>query len=273
MTTPAPVIGAALPVEQLPTYRDWLLEKQRDVELQSFTRPEVLMGDWAPLAKEAVRLLDGHTGGRGVHGPFWGVPLNSMDPEVQQAVARRIDQALDVCAAIGATQMVLHSPYTKWMRNNFDAVPGWREGTLSSVHDTLKGPVARAEDQGVTLVIENIEDCGPEERVDLAASFNSPAVKVSLDTGHARCAEYMFGAPPVDYHVRAAGMELAHIHLQDVDGYADRHWSVGEGSISWHQFFAALAETGASPHLILELRDYAKIPASMTWLEREGLGQ
>ncbi|MEM6664115.1 MAG: sugar phosphate isomerase/epimerase family protein [Pseudomonadota bacterium] len=270
MTTP--VIGAAMPVEELPTYRDWLLQKQRDIEIQSFTRADVLMGDWRPLAEEAVRLLDGHTGRRGIHGPFWGVPLNSMDPEVQEVVARRVDQALDVCGVLGAVQMVLHSPYTKWMRNNFDAVPGWREGTVASVHDTLRGAVRRAEDMGVTLVLENIEDCGPEERVDLAASFDSASVKVSLDTGHAQCAHYMFGAPPVDYHVKAAGADLRHIHLQDVDGYADRHWSVGEGSVPWHRVFAALAETGATPHLILELRDYAKIPASMAWLEREGLG-
>ena len=83
----------------------------------------------------------------------------------------------------------------------------------------------------------------------------------------------MSGAPPVDYYVRAAGEMLAHVHLQDCDGYADRHWSLGEGTIRWHSVFRALAEIDANPRLVLELRDYARIPDSMAYLEREGLGQ
>jgi sugar phosphate isomerase/epimerase len=52
--------------------------------------------------------------------------------------------------------------------------------------------------------------------------------------------------------VRAAGRDLAHIHVQDADGYADRHWLPGEGTIHWHSVFAALKETGATPRLVIE---------------------
>ena len=63
------------------------------------------------------------------------------------------------------------------------------------------------------------------------------------------------------------------MHLQDADGYADRHWQIGRGSIRWHEVFKALGELEARPRLILELRDKAGILPSMEWLEREGLGQ
>ncbi len=268
-----PVVGACLPVELVADHRDWLFEKDRDLELQSFTQSAVLNGDWRPLADQAVRLLDGFKGRIGVHGPFWGLDLGSSDPDVRDVVTRRIMQSLDVCQVLGATQMVLHSPFSKWTYNNFPRLQPWRDGIHSAMHDTLAPAVKRAQDQGVVLVLENIEDCDPAERVRVAESFNSPALRVSIDTGHAACARDIFGAPPVDYYIRTAGKMLSHVHLQDCDGYADRHWSLGEGKIHWHSVFRSLANTGSDPRLVLELRDYSKIPASMAFLECEGLAQ
>ncbi|TIW76161.1 MAG: sugar phosphate isomerase/epimerase, partial [Mesorhizobium sp.] len=74
------------------------------------------------------------------------------------------------------------------------------------------------------------------------------------------------GAPPVDYFVRAAGNRLQHVHLQDADGYADRHWSLGEGTIQWRSVFAALARLESNPRLIIEIRDKSRIPASAAYI-------
>lgn len=122
-------------------------------------------------------------------------------------------------------------------------------------------------------MVENIEDTDPEDRKALAAHLGAEVVKLSIDTGHAHYAHGSTGAPPVDYFVRSAGAELAHVHLQDADGHADRHWAIGRGTILWPSVFAALAETGAQPHLVLELRNSAGIPESMAFLEGLGLGQ
>ena len=273
MTQTPPVIGACLPVEEIPNYRDWLFDKDRDLEIQSFTQAAVLDGDWRPLAEEAVRLLDGHKGRRGIHGPFWGLSLSSPDPEIQRVVSDRILQGLEVCEALGATQMVLHSPFTHWTVNNFPRYDAWRNGVWDSMTKTLKIGVKRAEDLGVTIVLENIEDPDPSDRVAFVRDYASPALRVSIDTGHAECARGMHGAPPVDYFVRAAADTLHHVHLQDCDGYADRHWAPGQGTIRWHSVFRALSDIDAHPHLVLELRDYAMIPTAMAFLEREGLGQ
>ena len=271
--TDLPVIGAALAVTELETYRSWLLDKQRDLELQTFHSAEVLNGDWRPLAEEARKQLDGYTGRLGIHGPFWGFTIHSLDPDVRAVVARRMDQGLDVCAAVGATQMVVHSPYSTWDYNNLDNNPGARDRVIENVHDTLGAAVKRAEDQGVTLVIENIEDIDPMARKALAESFGSKAVRLSIDTGHAHYAHISTGAPPVDYFVTAAGEMLHHIHLQDSEGYADRHWALGDGTVRWAAVFRAIGRLTIKPRLILELRDKSGIPASMALLEREGLGQ
>lgn len=266
------LIGAALGVGDLPVFADWLKEGQRDLELQTFHMAGVLSGDWTPLVEQVNRALDGYSGRLGIHGPFWGFDIASQDPEVRAVVTKRMEQGLDVCAAVRATQMVIHSPYTTWDHNNLDQYDTGHSGVIERAHETLRTVVRRAEAQGVQLVIENIEDMNPADRLHLARSFDSDAVKLSIDTGHAHYAHVTNGAPPVDYFVKSAGNMLHHIHLQDAEGYADRHWAIGEGTIRWNAVFRALAALDNDPRLILELRDKAGIPASMAFLNAAGLG-
>lgn len=274
MARPLPlVIGAALPIAWLETYRDWLFEKDRDLEVQGFADAHVLDGDWQSRADTVRRALDGFKGRLGIHGPFQGVPIDSRDPLVQQAVSTRMVQGVAVCAAIGATQMVIHSPFTPWDYNNNPRFPNAEETVFACAHATLAEAVRRAEDAGVTLVLENIADKDTGARVRLAERFASPAVRVSIDAGHAHLAHCTQGADPVDYFVRTAGAALAHMHLQDIDGHADRHWAIGEGTISWHGVFREIAALDTRPHLVLELSNPAGIPASMAYLERAGLAE
>ena len=270
-------IGAALMVADLPTFRDWLIADQRDLEVQDFLLPEVLLGDWQARVAEAKRQLDGFEGRLGIHGPFYDLALDTADPEIAPIVARRFVTGVDAAAALGASQMVIHSPYTTWDWFNFGNNPraGNRpsaaEQKIARVHAILKDAVARAEAEGITLVIENIEDIEPGYRHDLALSFASDAVRLSIDTGHAHYAHHATGAPPVDYFVTDAGAMLSHVHLQDADGFADRHWPPGRGTVNWHAVFRAIAALPQRPHLVLELREAADIPAAMAYLTREGL--
>lgn len=266
-----PVIGAALSSATLETLRPWILDRQRDLEIQDFFRADLLDGDSSECIARLRGLLDGYTGRLGLHGPFWGFSIASHDPLIRQVVTLRLLQGLTACEALGATQMVVHSPFTTWDANNLDMLPGGFAGILERTHATLDAVVRRAEAIGCELVLENIEDKDPVARVVLAESFATAAVKVSLDTGHANYAHCSTGAPPVDYYVRAAGSALAHLHIQDTDGYADRHWAPGYGAINWHAVFAALGGLDVSPRLIIEVRDHATIPAGFAHLHALGL--
>lgn len=273
-TTELPLLGAAVPLSGLRMHKSWILDDQRDLEVQDFFTAEVLNGDWRPVADEIKHELGGTYRGRlGIHGPFWGFGIASRDPDVRALVAKRMDQGLDVCAHLGATQMVIHSPYTTWDYNNLDYNPGGRELVMGLAHKSIGAAVKRAEALGVTLVIENIEDKDPHIRVDLVRSFASAAVKISIDTGHANYAHHSTGGPPVDYYAHAAGELLDHVHLQDTDGHADRHWAPGEGNIRWEEFFRALGRLTVKPRLILELRDKEKVRAGADYLIRLGLAR
>lgn len=130
--------------------------------------------------------------------------------------------------------------------------------------------VARAADLGVLLMVENID---PEDCKRLIESFHSDTLQISVDTGHAHYAHGSTGAPPVDFYLRSAGEQLGHVHLQDADCYADRHWAIGQDTIRWHEVFRALATLETRPRLILELRDTAGILPSVEWLAARGLAQ
>ena len=59
----------------------------------------------------------------------------------------------------------------------------------------------------------------------------------------------------------------------NADGFADRHWQIGHGTILWPSVFAAIAQTGASPRLILELRDKAGVLPSAAYLKSLGIAE
>lgn len=273
--TDLPLLGAALPISALETMQDFILSENRDLELQDFFDADLLNGDWKAVADRANALLSGYAGRLGIHGPFWGLSIANPDPDMRALNAHKFMQGLEVCEYLGATQMVIHSPYSTWDFNNLDnfADRSAYDRVLEYCHLTMDPVVRRAEEIGVTMVVENIQDKDPDIRRILADSFDSPAMAVSIDTGHAHYAHGSTGAPPVDYYVRRAGNRLEHIHLQDADGYADRHWTIGEGTICWPAVFRALGEFTSKPRLILELRDKAGILPSVEHLNRLGLAR
>lgn len=277
-----PVLGAALTLNALETVDGlgaFVRERDRDLEIQDLVPVGALTADrWKLTVERAAKLLDGHRGRVGIHGPFEGLAIDTPDPDVRQIVQARMDAALDAVIAMngkdrGGGHMVVHSPYTTWHWYNRGT---WYDDSamiLDLTHKTIGPAVRKAADHGITIVIENCEDKDPAERVALAASFGSPAIRVSLDTGHAHYAHGATGAPPVDAFVRTAGASLAHVHLQDADGVADRHWAIGRGTVLWHSVFLALGQLEEMPRLILEMADVRDVLVSAAWLQREGLAE
>ena len=170
--------------------------------------------------------------------------------------------------------MLVHSPFTYWHSLNYANYSGLRDSLFSASAECLAPVLARAADAGCTLMIENIDDAVPADRTELAAMIDHPNLMVSLDTGHAELAHGRYHAPPVVDFVRASAGRLGHVHLQDADGYADRHWHPGDGRIPWAPVFAALAECTPAPRLILEVnRRQERLPKTVRLLESRGLAR
>lgn len=272
--TDLPLLGVAVRSSEYELLADWIRGPGRAIEIQDFVTPEVIAGDVAPLVSHWQRLLDGHTGPVGLHGPFFGLDLANADREIRAIVTRRFLTGVEIAAALGGSHMVIHSPFTYWHVLNRANYPALRGTMIAAAADCLAPVLARAAEAGCTLVLENIDDTDPADRVELVAAIGHPNLRVSLDTGHADLAHGRYTAPPVTDFIAAAGPLLHHVHLQDVDGYADRHWHPGDGRIAWRPVFDALLALPELPRLILEVRaDHARLPATVARLEGLGLAR
>lgn len=266
--TDLPIIGAQLTVLDLPRHRDWLFDKNRDLELPEFCMADILR---APdvFIDMARQRLDGWHGRLGIHGPFSGFELDCRDREMRAVIQVRLAQAMEVAERLGAVQMVLHSPFDPWDQSNLTGTE--RQRRISALLETLTPCLRRAEAAGVMIVIENIRDVDPAERAALIAAAASPALRLSVDTGHANWAHHLCGAPSAAGFIEAAGPMLGHVHLQDTDGLADRHWSLGQGNIDFASVFAALAALEQAPHLIVEINEFDRVEESVAHLASLGL--
>lgn len=269
-----PVLGLAGGLHELEQVKDWIFDKDRNLEIQDFVPSKML----DPINQDRVSayksFLDGHKGHVGLHGPFLSLDIAAVDHGIAEVTRTRILQSLDVCEQLGGSHLVIHSPFNAWLSKNFLNYNDMKPTMFAAAHDILEPCIKRGEDIGCTLVLENIDDTDPMIRRELVESFDSDHFKVSIDTGHAQLAHCNNNAPaPLDYFL-AADKLLGHVHLQDVDGYADRHWHPLEGNICWGPIFTHLANLDADPRLILEPDDrYPLLPSCVQRLEALGYAQ
>ncbi|BET68663.1 sugar phosphate isomerase/epimerase [Opitutales bacterium ASA1] len=266
-----PVLGAALKLSTLRRRVVWIIENQRDLELQDPCLPEVLEGDWKVQAREICTMLDGHRGRRGVHAPYDGVHVATPHSSLAVAVRDTLLRALEFAAAVGGTHLVLHSPFLFFGTAQGAHSAAEVSAAIERTHRNLAAVLEAAAAQQTALVFENIFDLRPDPIDALVRSFDSPWVRRSLDAGHANLMRTR-GGPPADRWVESSGDLLAHVHLADNDGESDRHWAAGEGTINWRSFFFALDQVKPRPRLILEMSPERQ-DASVRWLSERGLAR
>ncbi len=272
LTASLPIIGAAMEMANLPRYIDWLADKQRPLEIQDPCREGVLDGDYKSLTAEARALLNrhGYSGRMGIHAAYNGLDFSSYDPLIKEVIAKRHRQSLEFGAELGATHMVLHSPFVWFGNAHGNYSPrSKRQWIIDIAHEILTPLMPMAEQMGCAFVFEVCYDRHVAPLLDLVRSFDSPHVRLSIDTGHAYVMQQS-GGPTPDQWVYDGADVLEHVHVQDLDGQADRHWQIGKGNINWYAFFKALRETKINPRLILEIEE---ISASAEWLVAQGLVQ
>ena len=66
---------------------------------------------------------------------------------------------------------------------------------------------------------------------------------------------------------------MGHVHLQDADGYADRHWAPGEGTVNWYAVFRALREDAPQARLVLEMRNPDDVAKGFAHLKAIGVAE
>jgi sugar phosphate isomerase/epimerase len=180
-------------------------------------------------------------------------------------------QSLRIGAELVASHMVIHSPFTTFGSPYIThSSKSYKQREIVTVQGLLEKLLPMAERVKCQLVIENIYDTNPALLIELVSGIDSPYLGLSIDTGHAYLTS-LIGGPSPDQWIRETGPWLGHVHLQDTDGLADRHWKIGRGRINWYAVFDALSEVETGPRLILEMRKLDDIATSQRWLAEQGL--
>jgi len=196
-----------------------------------------------------------------IHFIHRGVAPASHDPVRRDRHLKELEGTLELARDIGAKVVVVHPGPVDCP----DAAPDGtgeevrREATVN-LKDFLVAVIPKAEAEGVVLGMENLHH-GPgqviqsyEELRDLVKRLGSPAVQITLDTGHAYLSDGLTRA------FKTFAPFLRHIHIHDSDGQRD-HLEMGLGGVDFAQWMDALRPYPFS--LVMETQNEADVEGSV----------
>jgi sugar phosphate isomerase/epimerase len=191
-----------------------------------------LHGAWLrPMARDDLARLGDDLRRLGM-GPIVSVGLTHEAGET-------LEQAIRSAQAVGARVLRLGlTPVLEGARAAMGA--RWDDMRAHAVR-TLVTEAHRAADEGVTLAIENHQDFGSDELVEMAERAGEN-VGVVMDTGN----PYAVGEDPAAFAHRAAP-RIRHLHLKDYraqftdEGYRLVRCAIGDGAVPFDEIAAALA--------------------------------
>ncbi len=153
-----------------------------------------------------------------------------------------LQEAVRCCGGLGAVILRFHlTPVLEGGRARWG--PRWHE-LLGHARDTLIRESSRLGDAGLTIAIENHQDLGSEELVELAEGLG-PHAGICFDTGNA----FSVGEDPVAFTRRAAH-RIRHVHLKDYvaqftsEGYRLIRCAIGDGAVPFTEIAAILDAQG-----------------------------
>ncbi len=168
----------------------------------------------------------------------------SDSAEIRAAGLNRLKQAIDICAAVGAT--LLCGPFHSALGEFSGKGPTgeeWKQGqhVLAEAADYAAGA-------DVTLVVEYLNrfecyflNCA-EDAARFVRELNHPHLKTMYDTFHAHIEE-----KDVAEAIRACADQTVHVHISEND-----RSTPGEGQVDWDTTFATLKETGYEGWMTVE---------------------
>ena len=153
-----------------------------------------------------------------------------------------LEQAVRCCTGMGARILRFHlTPVLEGGRARWGE--RWHE-MLAHARQTLTRESSRVADAGLTLAIENHQDLGSEELVEITERLG-PHAGICFDTGNA----FSVGEDPVAFARRAAH-RIRHVHLKDYvaqftpDGYRLVRCPIGEGAVPFKEIASILDAQG-----------------------------
>lgn len=184
-----------------------------------------------------------------IHSPFGkGVEISELDERLRYKSVAMQKQLLETAVLVGAKVIVLH-PSNFVNENEAVLVKAQLLKSLSEL-------VPLAEKMGITYGLENLlPGCiltAPNELVAVIEQFNSDALKITFDTGHALCCGNF------EESFKTFKPHIAHFHIHDNDAKNDLHLQPGKGDLNWDLFSEIFSSMDFRNPVILECETWGK---------------
>lgn len=249
MTTPP--LFVHIPAHLLATRLPFLLNRnlQPEVACQA-VRLEKL--DMAEMRDCAAQLAAANLK-TSLHAPFAGFNSGSPKGRPQKKSRAIAALSLDLADALGASRVVFHpglptTPSCKeqqqWLLNSLSFWPDY---------------IARAEEIGTQICIENIFESTPDLLLQLCRELEAPAFGHCFDIGHWN----MFATGNLQDWFAKLGRHTRHLHLHDNHGQFDEHLPIGQGNIDFSALFRLVDRLCKPPSMTLEAHNLPSLDASL----------
>ncbi len=232
------------------------------LEVQAFSHPDVLDGEWRNLLREYRQVLDGFSGPIACHGAFFDMSGASEDPLVIKLTRDRYMLNLDIAAELGAEHVVFHTNFLPMIRTE-----AYRRLYIERQISFWNELGVEAEKRGVWIAIENMWDPDPFILKAMVESISAPNVGICLDISHA----YLYNnAHPVEEWVEVLAPYIIHSHMNNTRGVVDEHLAlnVPGGAVNFSRILPMIAQLPREPWIILELDDPDALLQSLKYTSR-----
>lgn len=223
------------------------------LEIADFCTASNLDGD-SPYSERGLRLM-GLGRRMSFHFPFAELYPCAIDPLARELALRRHNQALRLALRHGIGLMVAHAAFVPevYCRDWFieRSAEYWRE-FLENVP------------RGAVICLENVLEPEPEYLAELCDAVADERLRVCLDVGHA----HRFSTVPTERWIDILGQRIAHVHLHNNDGLADRHWELPRGEMDMAGIIERAAASAPEASFALECM---MARSSAAWLFERGV--
>lgn len=188
--------------------------------------------DMPTLVREYGLTLDN------IHAPFWHSSYLWSEFKNEQTTIRvELSNSLLFCHRHHIPIMVMHVSAGK-------TPPPLNQTGLQIIRDLVR----QAENQGITIALENAEDYGNHFLDFVFSNIQSPNLGFCYDSSHDAIAKEFNGKA-----LEKWGSLLAATHFSDNNGVNDDHLLPGSGSIDWHAVMSQFPKDRYKGSLMLEV--------------------
>lgn len=183
------------------------------IEIQDFTQPELLDGDYMGRVEDYKEKLQGFDKPISIHGPFLDLKPFSPDLEIRRVSIEKYKKALIVARELKAEYIVFHSQINPWINE-----PSMRKLNNEMQRDFWNHILDEVDFEG-TIIIENVFEDDPVLIKELIEIIDKPNIRICLDIGHSK----LGCRSGLKYWIYELREYIEYVHLHWNEGKYDTH--------------------------------------------------